>query len=578
MTQSPIQTPSLVVTRRISHILKRRCWETRRRRTLPSHSLLPTTLATTNLSTLSENHIFSPRLLNQLRFSYSRTFYSEGNLYPKNQYSPDGAASLTGPLFSFAAGQPTGRITFTGYPTNGINASNPQIVPVNHYVPSDDIFLTRGKHALKFGTQINRENLGQHQNNTQGQITFTSLPNFLKGVAGSTTNIFGPNQSPTPDLYRNWYWWIPQFYFQDDWKVTDRLTLNLGARYSFVAGLHETGGKNWNLRNRVTDTAYTNGSSAFAPFSKNHFEPRLGFAWEATGDGKTAVRGGAGIYHDFQLTGLTLTGIISTPPLAQTIIHSGDPTPITLPFTFTPTDFTKGVASNSANFFFKNPTVYKWNLAVERQFPLGMALQVAYVGSRALHNFRQDEGNPILPTAVVGGVPYWNGTGPRINTSFAAGSMMNTVGRSVYHALQVAVNKRASSLEMQLSYTYSKSLDDTDGLGNDCVGAAGMSQPVDFGKGSLPFNYGPGCTDIPQNLRFNWTYHFQNIKAENFAANLLKGWWIGNIWSVNSGYPFTPMLTSNRSKIGKLHHWGGSGQLGNGSRRSFCQSNPGVCK
>jgi hypothetical protein len=529
-------------------------------------------------ATISENHIFSPKLLNQLRFSYSRTFYSEGNLYPTNQFSPNGIASVTGPLFSFSAGQPTGRISFTGYPTNGINASNPQRVPVNHYVPSDDVFLTKGKHALKFGTQINRENLGQHQNNTQGQITFTSLPNFLKGIAGSTQNIFGPNQSPTPDLNRNWYWWIPQFYFQDDWKVTDRLTLNLGARYSFVGGLHETGGKNWNLRNRATDTAFTNGPSAFAPFSKNHFEPRLGFAWDVTGDGKTSFRGGAGIYHDFQLTGLTLTGIISTPPLAQTIIHSGDSNPITLPFTFTLADFSKGVSSSSANFYFKNPTVYKWNLEVERQLPYGFALQTAYVGSRALHNFRNDEGNPISPTAITGGLPYWNGTGARINTNFAAGSMENTAGRSVYHALQVSANKRASRFEMQLSYTYSKTLDDTDGLGNDCVGAAGMSQPIYFGPGALPFNYGPACTNIPHNLRVNWTYHFQNIQADNFTANFLKGWWIGSIWSANSGYPFTPMLTSNRSKSGNFTTGADRVSLATAADASFCQSNPGLCK
>jgi hypothetical protein len=185
------------------------------------------------------------------------------------------------------------------------------------------------------------------------------------------------------------------------------------------------------------------------------------------------------------------------------------------------------------------------------------------------------EGNPIAPVAITNGQPYWNGTGARRNPNFAAGSSLTEVGKSWNHSLEVTANERAKSLEFQLSYTYAKVLDDGVGLGNDCQGSPGMSQGYYFGAtgAETKYNYGLSCTSLPNDLRFNWLYHFHDLSSNNFATNILKGWWIGNIWSYNSGYPFTPLLTSNRSKDGNFTSQADRVNVATAADVAYCQAN-----
>ena len=115
------------------------------------------------------------------------------------------------------------------------------------------------------------------------------------------------------------------------------------------------------------------------------------------------------------------------------------------------------MALTTTDYNLKNPYLLKWNLTVERQLPWGIGLQVAYVGTRGMHLYQMIEGNPDLPTAVVNGLPYWNGTEPRQNPNFSSSQFTTTAAASTYNALQVALNKRVShGIEFQMSYTYSK--------------------------------------------------------------------------------------------------------------------------
>ncbi len=112
------------------------------------------------------------------------------------------------------------------------------------------------------------------------------------------------------------------------------------------------------------------------------------------------------------------------------------------------------------------------------------------------------------------------------------------------------MNKHTShGLEFQTSYTYSKDLDDTAAAnGVDCGAASGMTSPVYAGTGYGRFSKGPACSDNTHNIRINVLYHIPNINANNVVARLEHGWWAGAIWSAQTGFPFTPVLGTNRSQ------------------------------
>src|SRR6202521_613651 len=276
--------------------------------------------------TLAENHIFSPTVLNAVRFSFSRTNASTA-------LANIGLPGGTGPQLipGFATG-----VVDIGGPGGGnyaefgsVNAAPVTFNRQNIYTLSDDMNWIRGKHAFKFGVLLNRFNeSSQATNSFNGQIIYNTVSDFLRGNPLQVE--FPPSfATENRDFIFNTY----GLYAQDDWRVKSRLTLNLGLRYEFMNTPHELNGRQSRMLNDFTDP-FTLGP-VIQNNSLRNFSPRVGLAYDLFGNGKTAIRGGAGIYYDMGNIGTALgqTANGSLPFAGLVDVNPTAPNPCTPPIT-----------------------------------------------------------------------------------------------------------------------------------------------------------------------------------------------------------------------------------------------------
>ncbi|MEQ1947696.1 MAG: TonB-dependent receptor [Bryobacteraceae bacterium] len=485
--------------------------------------------------TVAENHIFSPTVLNTLRFSYSRTEI--------NNESPSG---VIGPTLSLVAGQEIGSVAIGGVTT--FAADGPSPTDLNQYLLnySDDVYWTKGKHSLKFGFMLNSYDLYlKSSTNSRGSVTFSSLANFLNATASNYIAVTAGSV-----LKRDYKFNVMGFYVQDDYKVHRRLSLNLGLRYEPMTTPYEVDGRNAALRNLVTDTANTVGEP-HKNFTLKNFSPRVGFAWDATGDGKTAVRGGFGLLYDLANMGPSfIIGVTGTQPFASTS-SVATATSITLPLTFPASSL--GKSQRLIDYNMKQPHLLQYNVSVQRQLPWGLAMTAAYVGSRGLNLNRTIEGNPILPTILADGRASWPNAASqslRRNPNFNNIELKTSGANSWYNAFQIEVLKRLTQgLQFQMSYTRSKSIGTPmSQLGTDGGGGANV---FDSNPASWRADRSLSDFDTPNVFRFNAIYNLPKPSFKGIAGGLLSGWWTSTIISVQNGQPFTVALNSNRSRAGQ---------------------------
>jgi len=537
---------------------------------------------------LSETHVFSPAILNTATVGFSRASFALGSVnltsIPANLDFVQGLGPGGIVVGGGATTTANGTIVSAG-PNNAAGVSNHR----NLFTYEDDLRISHGIHQFSVGVWFQRLQDNEDSASRQlGQATFASLTTFLQGMIGNT-----PFQVVPLHTELGWRSLFGAWYIEDSIKVRHNLTLEAGLRHEFTTGWNEANGR---AANYVTDaqgilqTTPMVGNSVYTGNNAIRlFSPRVGLAWDVFGTGKTAVRAGYGIYYSliddlaFLMNSLTpyngsasfantslfsIPGFPFTPGLAPPpSCGPGAPAVCTI---FAP----QGIQANA-----KTPAVQEWNLTVEQQLSHNTSLRVAYVGSFGVHELLSVDPNTIpaqicaqptcqsggtatlasfnnVPPTVPQGTLYIPGPGTkRPNRFLSAGFFWLTEGNSSYHALQADVTHRISSgLEFRGNYTWAKNLDINSGL----TGAQANNQAqMLLNRNDLRRDWGPSSLNPVSQASVSVTYELPFGHSHRWLSDVsrtesrfVSGWQLNGIGTFLLGFPFTPLIGSNRSGDG----------------------------
>jgi hypothetical protein len=459
------------------------------------------------LLTLSESHIFSADLTNQVRLGFNRLFITflpnDGQVTPAGlgiglppgvpQY---GMPSITiqdiGIEFGDPAGEPQGR----GDTTVAFN---------------DTLSWLKGRNSFDFGVDVSRfynNNIGENV----GSFVFTSLANFLNDAAASFSTTEG--NSDDKILMPAWGAFV-----QDSFKWKPNVTWSLGFRYDWNGTPSESTDR-FATFDPATDSITPNVAQPF-PTNNKLFQPRLGVAWDPWGDGKTSIRAGYAILAQQPTTDI-VSGLSGNPPYATPFQATSATNSITLE---NPPITPKGVSPFTIDPNYQDAYAQDWNLTIQRELTTTLGLQVAYVGSKSTH--LQQILNENQP-AVVGGVFAPVTAVPFPN--FGGIEEVTSNGNSNYNALWATLNKQVThGFQFLASYTYSKSLD-----------YASLDFPNDFPQDSnnLRNEYGPSDFDARNRFVLSGFYELP------FKGNrAISGWQLAIITQAQSGNPLTAYMS-----------------------------------
>ncbi|HYL98438.1 MAG TPA: TonB-dependent receptor, partial [Blastocatellia bacterium] len=462
-------------------------------------------------------------MINSLRFSFVRTNESAFT------------AGETAPLNLIGAGRQDASINAGGVVGQiGADGVIPFFQIQNKFTLADDIDWEHGSHSTQAGLSVVRVQTNISAPFSEGgEFSFGTLENFLNGFPVSMLGM----SAPSPDFTTNRYFReIDLFpYFQDNWKVTPRLTVNLGLRYDYATNAVGKSVPLYAITDPLTSTAFTRVDHVLAsnPNVLN-FDPRFGLAFDPFKDHKTSIRAGFGIFHEPVAARTYASAYYLAPPSATTILlngalFGGPPMDLLHPYTGFALPYTQfaGIDYHTDT----SPYVMQYNLTIQREIGSGITATVAYVGSSGVHLFSQRDQN-LTKGIPAGTGPIGSPTNPfsgvETNPSFSSVNNAAASSHSTYHSFQASLNRQLrNNLVFQASYTWSKCIDDGSATTSLEQGSYAVGNPYNQG-----YDRGPCTFNIGQTFRINAVYAFP-FKG----SRLLTGWQLSGIAGVTSGLP-----------------------------------------
>jgi len=547
---------------------------------------------------IEETHVFSFSFVNSARIGYNRDHVI--NQLTPTAINPAGADLTLGSTL----GQAAPRLSVRGITDmfGGINTGSHYLHTWNSYQAYDDANWIHGAHSFKFGVGVEREqyNFVSFQN-PGGRWKFASLTNYLTGVPISFEAGLPNTVSP-----REMRQTIFGAYAQDDWRFRPNLTLNFGIRYEMATVLNDSQGKIGSLVSIFEPNSNTTADSnlrcgalftapvvkqpgttcdSVGPYYKNpttrNFEPRLGFAWDPFRNGKTSVRGGAGIYDVLPLPGyFLLQQNQAAPYMIFKSITNASPA-LTAPGAFSAGNgqtllVNSTLSRLSASTIEPEPKrsyMMQWDLNIQRQLSSSLTLTLGYVGSHGIHLLmRGDDGNMTSPTVTPAGylfpcgfvkaadvscTPGFKGgslgaggaTNAQINQALGVIRYIYWNTSSSYNGFNLNLEKRFThGFQAQFAYTFAKSLDDDSQTIAGDTFANALNSPIPFIPKAF---YGPSDFDVRHSVSINGLWDIPVPKSLHGVANAaLGGWEMGGIFSINSGVPTTPIIGDDPMGLG----------------------------
>jgi outer membrane receptor protein involved in Fe transport len=477
---------------------------------------------------ISETHVFTPTLLNELRAGFDRVALSATQENVNNNLNqqvglPAISAKPRDAGLSF--------ITITGYSPLGDEGNNPQRGVTNSYELLDHLTWTRGRHTARFGFGFRALQQNAFRDvQSRGFLNFSGLllGNPLAELLLGAPTITGVARLDNPQYLRSRSY---NGFAQDTFRLRPDLTLTLGVRYEYNTPPADADDRA-NLYDPVQQTLVrvgTNGMfrGGFDP-DRNNIAPRVGLAWSPGGKGETVVRAGYGVYHD-QSSLAPSEGLYFSPPyfnlslfatLPQVALSLSDPFPADYPFAFPPsaTAFQRDM---------RTPYMQHWNLNVQWQLGRSRVLEVGYVGSKGTKLYGARDINQPLPADT----PQYM----RPVLQFEDINLLESRGNSNYNSLQTRFEQRLrAGLSALVSYTWSKSIDE----GSSFFTSAG---DPNFPQNSRDLSAERGRSNFDVRHRMSISYGYDLP----FKGLLLGGWQTFGILTFQSGRPLTVALLSD---------------------------------
>ena len=507
---------------------------------------------------VSNTHVFTPNLIYEFRFGYAftRTNFNQAayKIDPTTlgfTYPIIGDANI--PLIGI-----TGLTTFgTSFETNGERKDN-------IYQFKNHLTYVRGRHTINTGVDVFRNlfNLREDNNNAgnftfRGGITGNAVADFLLGQPTGFTQA-----SPgAPAFFRSTY---IQPYVQDDFRVNKRLTLNVGLRYELNLPVSEKQNRLVAFRpgqqSQIAPTAPRGllfqgdpGLDQIIPTDKNNLAPRVGFAFDVFGDGKTSLRGGYGIYYDILLGTLYGNFVVTTPYTAT--VNGTTPRNFTDPFTGA-SPFRNGIPTglfpnllnlNVLDANYESPYNQQWNLSLQREIFKDFIVEAGYVGTKGTHlpGTRVLNTGAFTPTATAQNVDSRRPFGP------AFGQILNyqSTFYSNYNSLQLTANKRFSKgYSILAAYTFSKAIDNGSyPTGRRAIRVGTIAQD----QNNLHGEKGLSSFDTRHRFVVSYLYELPFFrKQEGALGKIFGGWQLNGITSFSTGKPIVIQDSSDPNRDG----------------------------